>query len=93
MPSKMRFTKRIRARAKHLAAFAVLLIFAVAALPVVAQQQQQQAAPTIPAPPYGYGHMWGGPGWGWHPFMIVGPIFALLAIVGIMAIFVWLAHA
>jgi len=43
--------------------------------------------------PYGYGHMiWGGPGWGWHPFFIIGPIFALLAIVGIMAIFVWLVR-
>jgi len=36
----------------------------------------------VPAAPYGYGYghmMWGGPGWGWHPFMIVGPIFVLLA--------------
>ncbi len=84
----------LRERAMHLAAFAVSIIFAVAALPALAQQQQQQqAAPTVPAPPYGYGHMiWGGPGWGWHPFFIIGPIVALLAIVGIMAIFVWLVR-
>jgi uncharacterized membrane protein len=35
--------------------------------------------------------MWGGP-WGWHPFMIVGPIFVVLAIIGIMVIFVWLVR-
>ena len=70
----------LRERAKDLSAFAVSIIFAVTALPALAQQQQQQqAAPTVPAPPYGYGHMmWGGPGWGWHPFFIIGPIFALL---------------
>ena len=81
----------IRAHAKPLAAFAVLLVFAVAALPALAEQQGQ-AAPTVPAAPYGYGHMmWGGP-WGWHPFMIVGPIFVLLAIIGMMVIFVWLVR-
>ena len=71
-----------------LVAFALSLVFAIAALPALAQQQ----APNVPAVPYGYGQMmWGGP-WGWHPFMIVGPIFVLLAIIGIMAIFVWLVR-
>jgi len=91
MFARMLSTDTIRAHAKPLAAFAVLLVFAVAALPALAEQQGQ-AAPTVPAAPYGYGHMmWGGP-WGWHPFMIVGPIFVLLAIIGMMAIFVWLVR-
>ena len=72
---------------EYLVAFALSLFFAIAALPALAQQQ----APNVPAAPYGYGHMWGGP-WGWHPFMIIGPIFMLLAIIGIMAIFVWLVR-
>ncbi len=89
---RMLSTDTIRAHAKPLAAFAVSLIFAVAALPALAQQQGQ-AAPNVPAAPYGYDHMmWGGPGWGWHPFMVVGPIFVLLAIIGLMVIFVWLVR-
>jgi putative membrane protein len=80
-------TNTIRARAKRLAALAVSLVFAVAALPALAQQQEQ-AAPNVPAVPYGYGHhMWGG-----HPFMVVGPIFVVLAIIGMMVIFVWLVR-
>jgi putative membrane protein len=81
----------IRAHAKPLAAFAVSLVFAVAALPALAQQQGQ-AAPNVPVAPYGYGHMM----WGWHPFTVVAPIFVLffvlLAIIGIMVIFVWLVR-
>jgi putative membrane protein len=30
--------------------------------------------------------------WGWHPFMIVGPIFVVLAIIGMMVIIVWLVR-
>jgi len=89
---RMLSTGTIRACAKHLAAFAVSLIFAVAALPAFAQQEP--ATPSVPTAPYGYGHhmMWGGPGAGWHPFMIVGPIFVVLAIIGMMVIFVWLVR-
>jgi uncharacterized membrane protein len=40
--------------------------------------------------------MWGGLGGGWHPFTVVAPIFVLffvlLAIIGIMVIFVWLVR-
>jgi putative membrane protein len=90
MAVRMLSTDTIRAHAKRLAAFAVSLVFAVAALPALAQQQE--AAPNVPAAPYGYGHIvWGAP-WGWHPFMIFGPIFVLLAIIGIMTIFVWLVR-
>ncbi len=83
-----------RAHAKPLAAFAVLLVFAVTALPALAQQLEQ-AVPNVPSAPYGYGYghmVWGGPGWGWHPFMVVGPIFVVLAIIGMMVIFVWLVR-
>ncbi len=81
MFTRMLSTDTIRAHAKSLAALAVLLVFAVAAQSALAQQQEQAA-------PYGYGHVI----WGWHPFMIVGPIFVLLAIIGIMVIFVWLVR-
>jgi putative membrane protein len=96
MFARMLSTDTIRASAKLLAAFAVSLVFAVAALPALAQQQGQ-AAPNVPAAPYGYDHMmWGGPGWGWHPFTVVAPIFVLffvlLAIIGVMVIFVWLVR-
>ena len=100
MFARMLSTDTIRTHARPLAAFAVSLVFAVAALPALAQQQEQ-AAPNVPAAPYGYGHMmWGGPwgwpaggpGWSWHPFMIVGPIFVVLAIIGVMVIFVWLVR-
>lgn len=91
MFGRMLSTDTIRARAKPLAAFAVSLVFAVAALPALAQQQGQ-GAPNVPVAPYGYGHML----WGGHPFMVVGPVFVLLfvllAIIGMMVIFVWLVR-
>ena len=79
----------------HLRRVVALAVFAIAALPALAQQQQG-AIQNVPAPPpypYGYGHMmWGGPGSDWHPFLIAGPIFMVFAIIGIMAIFVWLVR-
>ncbi len=100
MSARILCTDTIRAHAKALAALAFSLLFAVAALPALAQQEQ--AAPKIPAAPYGYGQMmWGGPGgWpacepggGFHPFiLIVCLICVLLAIIGMMAIFVWLVR-
>ena len=96
MFARMLSTDTIRARAKPLAAFAVSLVFAVAVLPALAQQQGQ-AAPNDPVAPYGYGHMlWGGQGWGGNPFMVVCAVFVLLfvllAIIGMMVIFVWLVR-
>jgi len=88
MFTKMLSTDNIRAHAKLLAAFAVSLVFTVVALPALAEQQEQAA----PAAPYGYGHYAYGHPWG-HPFfMIVGLIFVLLAIIGMMVIFVWLVR-
>ena len=76
-----RMLSTIRAHARPVATFAV--VFALAALPALAQQQ---AAPTVPTLPGG----------GWHhhhhAFMIIGPIFVVLAIIGMMTIFVWLVR-
>ena len=81
-----RMLSTIRAHARLLAAFAVSVAFAVAALPALAQQQGQ-ATPNAPSPQWG----------GWHhhhhhAFAIIGPIFVVLAIIGLMAIFVWLVR-
>ena len=75
----------------HLRRLVALAVFAIAALPALAQQQEPtQSVPTRPPYPYDYGHMmWGG--WGWH-HGIGGPIFALFALIGIVAIFVWLVR-
>ncbi len=82
MSTRMLSTETIRANAKHFASFAVSLLFSLASLSALAQQS---AVPNVPAPPP-YGHMLcGGP---WGPHLIVG----LLAIVGAMAIFVWLVR-
>ena len=81
----------IRAHHRRLVAFAILLLFAITALPALAQQQEPtQNVPT--RPPYPYGHMmWGG--WGWHPGLVIAcAIVAVLAVIGIMAIFVWLVR-
>ena len=81
MVARMLFT--ICAQARFLAAFAV--IFVVAALPALAQQQGQ-ATPNAPTPPWGWHHHHH------HAFAIIGPIFVVLAIIGMMAIFVWLVR-
>ena len=90
-------THTIRAYARSLATFSLALVFAVATLPALAQQQGSTPTPSVPAAPYGYpyGHMmWGGPwgGSGRGPFLIFGPIVAVLVIIGLMAIFVWLVR-
>jgi len=81
----------IRAHQRRLVALAISLVFAIAALSALAQQQEPtQNVPTRPPYPYGYGHMGG---WGWHPGLVIAcTIFAVLAIIGIMAIFVWLVR-
>ena len=79
----------IRAHHRRLVALAILLLFAITALPALAQQQEPtQNVPTRPL--YPYGHMGG---WGWHSGLVIAcTIFAVLAIIGIMAIFVWLVR-
>ncbi len=63
---------------------------ALAVVPAFAQQGPDSGGP---GPMYGYGHMWGG-GWGgfWHPGMVFGPLVMLLALVGIVALIVWLVR-
>ena len=63
-------------------------VIALAAVPAFAQQSPGTGEP---GPMYGYGHMWGG-GWGggWHPGVMFGPLVMLLALVGIVALIVWL---
>ena len=79
MFAKMLFTTR--AHAKPLTAFITSLVFLATALPALAQQQEQAAVHVIRV---------------WHPFMIgsiiVGAIFVVLAIIGVMVIFVWLVR-
>ncbi len=95
-----RVSSVVRARQRRIVALAISLVFAIPALPALAQQQEStQNVPTRPLYPYGYGHMmWGGPGgWGWHPGLLVAStIIAVLAVIGIMAIFVclvrWVVH-
>ena len=97
MSAKMLFADAVRPHTKSLAALAVTVVFTIAALPALAQQEQGTPKPSA-APPYGYDHMtWGGPwhggGWGWHPLAtVVCAIIVLLAIIGAMAIFVWLVR-
>ena len=56
---------------------------AESALPALAQQQ---ATPNVPSP------QWGGWHHHHHAFAIIGPIFVVLAIIGMMTIFVWLVR-
>jgi putative membrane protein len=73
------------------------LLFTAPTSPVFAQQQCGETS----GPPYGYGHMmwygpgtWGG-GWGWdgwHSGYFLGPLFMLLALIGIVLLVVWLAR-
>jgi len=76
MFDRMLFTDTIRARA-----IITSLVFLAPALPALAQQQEQVPGRVI---------------WGWHPFMmvsmIVGTIIVVLAIIGMMVIFVWLVR-
>jgi len=87
MSAKISRPKMARAGVKHLATLAVSSVLSLAALPALAQQQTTPAPPTGP---YGYGPMmWG---WGWHPFMMIGPIFGLFMVIGVLAIFVGLVR-
>ena len=62
-------------------------------VPAWAQQATQPAAGASPTVAYEYGHhMWGG-GWGWHPGMFLAPFVMLLALIGMVALIVWLVRA
>ena len=51
----------------------------------------QQQNPSGSGPMYGYGHMWGG-GWGWHPGIVLVPFILLLAVIGFVALILWLVR-
>jgi putative membrane protein len=83
---------------KRLSLFLTLFVISLAALPAFAQPSP---GPSGPCPGFGgpmmrgpmpcCGHMWHG-GWGWHPGMIFGPFILLLALIGLVALIVWLVH-
>jgi putative membrane protein len=57
-------------------------------VPAFAQQTPGAQAPTqFPA----CGYMWGG-GWGWHPGIVLAPFVMLLALIGVVALIVWLVR-
>ncbi len=63
----------------------------LAAVPVSAQQTP---GPGNTLGPMYYGHMWGwgGGGWGWHPGAFLFPFVMLLALVGTVALILWLVR-
>jgi len=62
---------------------------ALLAMPAWADQGSAPAGAS--APMYEYEHMWHH-GWGWHPGMFLAPFVMLLALIGIVALIVWLVH-
>ena len=68
--------------------FVVSGAIALAALPALAQQTP---GPGDWRSMHGYGHMWGG-GWGWHPGIVLGPFILLLALIGVVAMILWLVR-
>ena len=74
---------------KRLAALLAPIAVALTVSPTLAQQTQQ--APPGPGPMWGYGHMWGG-GWGWHAGGVLGPFVLLLALIGVVALILWLVR-
>ena len=74
---------------KRLAALLAPIAIALTASSALAQQTPQ--TPPGPGPMWGYGHMWGG-GWGWHAGAVLGPFILLLALVGVVALILWLVR-
>jgi putative membrane protein len=63
----------------------------LAALPAFAQQAAGNGGG--PGPMYGYGHMWGwGGGMGWHIGIMFFPFLLLLALIGVVALILWLVR-
>jgi putative membrane protein len=62
---------------------------ALASLPAWAQQNPPPGG--NPAPNFAYGQMWHH-GWGWHPGLFLAPFVLLLALIGAVALIVWLVR-
>ena len=71
----------------HYALFASAM--ALAAMPAWADQGSPPA--VNPNLLYDDGHMWHH-AWGWHPGMFLAPFVMLLALIGAVALIVWLVH-
>jgi len=65
-------------------------VLALAAFPAWAQQTPP--AGGNPGPGYGYYGMWHHDGWGWHPGIFLAPFVLLLALIGFVALIVWLVR-
>lgn len=58
-----------------------------------ASAQQGPGAGNPAGPMYGYGHMWGwGGGLGWHAGTVLFPFVMLLALIGTVALILWLVR-
>jgi putative membrane protein len=85
-------------RERGMKRFLLAVVAGALGLPTLQAWAQQApaggATTSAPAPAYDYGHhMWGwGDGWGWHPGMFLAPFVMLLALIGIVALIVWLVR-
>jgi len=73
----------------------VALIFSTGALALAtlpAWAQQTPPAGGTPNMPYPYGPMMWHNGWGWHPGMFLAPFVFLLALIGTVALILWLVR-
>ncbi len=76
---------------KRLSVAALSAALAFSAVPAWAQQIPGPA--NGDGPMYGYGHMWGwNGGWGWHAGTVLFPFVMLLALVGTVALILWLVR-
>ena len=70
------------------------LLAAACTLPFWSIAALAEEGPNSPMPPYGYGHMWGR-GWeggGYGPGFLLHPIVMLFALVGLVAVVMWLVR-
>jgi len=74
---------------KRISLFLASIMTAFAALPAWAQGA---GGPGGPGPIYGHGYMWG-EHWGYHGACIMGPFVMLLALIGVVALIIWLVRA
>ena len=74
---------------KRIGVFLFTSLWLLASSPVFAQPGPNT---DFRGPMWGQGHMWGG-GWSGGPHMILGPFMMLLALIGAVALILWLVRA